>query len=78
MFTGSKEITMVATKVGSKTSKGLRLNPFEHALRRPDVYIGSTTSSIKTEWCFDRKTGKIARCAIEYNSGLVRLFIEIL
>lgn len=59
-------------------STGRRLNPFEHALKRPDVYIGSVRTVEQEEWCFCTKTGTIQRRTVKYNPGLVRLFIEIL
>ena len=55
-----------------------RLNPFEHALKRPDVYIGSVKTSTANEWVFDKKTSTIAKRLIKYNPGLVRIFVEIL
>ena len=55
-----------------------RLNPFEHALKRPDVYIGSVKTSTANEWVFDKKTSSIAKRLIKYNPGLVRIFVEIL
>ena len=55
-----------------------RLNPFEHALKRPDVYIGSVKTSPTKEWGFDKKTSTIAKRRIKYNPGLVRIFVEIL
>ena len=55
-----------------------RLNPFEHALKRPDVYIGSVKTLTTKEWVFDKKTSTIAKRLIKYNPGLVRIFVEIL
>lgn len=55
-----------------------RLNPFEHALKRPDVYIGSVKTTRTQEWVFDKKTSTITNRWIKYNPGLVRIFIEIL
>ncbi len=58
--------------------KAQRLNPFEHALKRPDVYIGSTKTKKAEEWVFDKQTSTIVKRLIKYNPGLVRIFIEIL
>ena len=55
-----------------------RLNPFEHALKRPDVYIGSVKTTRTQEWVFVKKTSTITNRWIKYNPGLVRIFIEIL
>ena len=55
-----------------------RLNPFEHALKRPDVYIGSVKTTLTQEWVFDKKTATIKTRRIKYNPGLVRIFVEIL
>ena len=55
-----------------------RLNPFEHALKRPDVYIGSVKTTPTQQWVFDKKTATITNRRIKYNAGLVRIFVEIL
>ena len=58
--------------------EGKRLNHFEHALKRPDVYIGSVKTVQTEEWCFEEKTCTIQKKRVRYNPGLVRIFIEIL
>lgn len=57
---------------------GKILNPFEHALLRPDKYIGSKITTKKKEWVFDDETKSMIYREIIYNPGLVHLVIEVL
>lgn len=38
------------------SKKGKRLNPFQHALTRPDTYIGSIKTTTKEVWIFHSTT----------------------
>lgn len=58
--------------------EGQRLNPFEHALKRPDTYIGSALTQEGVQWAFDPESQVIVRKKMHYNPGLVRIFVEIL
>ena len=63
--------------------KGKVLNPFQHALKRPDTYIGSTITTKSKQWVCasnddepDPLDPKIVSRKIKYNQGLLRIFIE--
>lgn len=56
---------------------GKILNPFEHALLRPDKYIGSKITTHKKEWVYDEDTKSMIYREIIYNPGLIHLFIEV-
>lgn len=64
--------------------KGKVLNPFQHALKRPDTYIGSTVTTRSKNWVYSPQENdssmepKIVNRKIKYNNGLLRLFIEIM
>ena len=60
------------------SSSGKHLNQFEHALKRPDTYIGSVETSRSEMWVFDEAQQEIQKKTIKYNPGLLRIFIEIL
>jgi DNA topoisomerase-2 len=69
------------------SKKGKVLNPFQHALKRPDTYIGSKVTSKKVCWVFDEGSdedgaslpeAKIVSRKIKYNPGLIRIFIEVM
>nr|QBK87068.1 MAG: DNA topoisomerase II [Marseillevirus LCMAC103] len=57
---------------------GQRLNAFQHALKRPEVYIGSVKTRTSEEWVYDGAERKIVQKEIGYNPGLVRIVVEIL
>jgi DNA topoisomerase II len=66
-------------------------NPFDHALKRPDTYIGSVKTLDKEVWTCEKvepasddkkkknqEPYRIVKKVIPYNSGLLRIFIEIM
>lgn len=54
------------------------MDPHKHALKRPDLYIGSvrrlTTSN--PIWVYDKNTHKIVKKVVTYADGILRLFVE--
>jgi len=77
------------------TSKqGKRLNPFQHALQRPDTYIGSIKTVTREMWVYEEPVvneeideegaspsppvGSFVLKPIKYNQGLTRIFVEIM
>ncbi len=59
-------------------SKGKRLNPFEHALKRPDTYIGSAKTIDSKIWVFDSESKTAVQKEIAFNPGLFNIVREIL
>lgn len=60
------------------SKKSQRLNPFQHALKRPDTYIGSAkTVSIET-WLYDDESSTAQLKKIRYNPGLFQIVREII
>lgn len=60
-------------------SKGARLNPFEHALKRPDTYIGSAKTSVTNGvWLFNDENENAIQKTIRYNPGLFNIAREII
>lgn len=55
---------------------GKRLNPFEHALLRPDTYVGSVVTTTEDKWLFEDEVA-VYRTMI-YNDGLYHIVREIL
>ena len=59
-------------------SKGQRLNPFQHALKRPDIYIGSSKTVNSEVWIYDDESSSASFQRIRYNPGLFNIVREIL
>ena len=55
--------------------KGKILSTREHALQRPDMYIGSIKTRKEKKLLY--VDGKIISKEIDYNEGLERIFVEI-
>jgi DNA topoisomerase II len=53
-----------------------KLDQISHILKRSDMYVGSTRMLNDDEWIFDQD--KIQKREIEYNPGLLRIFVEVL
>lgn len=59
------------------SNKGEILNPFEHALKRPDTYIGSAKTTMAKVWIFDDANESAKLKNIKYNIGLFNIVREI-
>jgi DNA topoisomerase-2 len=57
---------------------GKNLNFFEMCLLRPDTFVGSIETVKEEHWIFDEDTQTIKKKEINYNQGLIRIFIEIM
>jgi len=62
----------------SKSEKYIQLNELDHILQRPDTLIGSISTNKIDQWIYNKKTDKINKQNINFNEGLIRLFLEIL
>lgn len=56
---------------------GKHLNPFQHALQRPDAYIGSIKTIKTKKYIFDVKTNKVTESTVRFNKGLHNIIREI-
>ena len=54
-----------------------RLTPVDHVLRRPGMYIGSTSVQVEPLWLLERDGNMVFREA-QYVPGLYKIFDEIL
>lgn len=61
-----------------ESTTGQMLNPFEHALKRPDTYIGSKKTVESEEWVFDEETNSAVIREGKYNQGLFNIVREII
>ena len=59
------------------SEKGEKLNPFQHALKRPEIYIGSIKTIYTDTWIVD-ENNHIVFGRVKYNAGLIKIFEEIL
>ena len=55
-----------------------RLTPHEHVLARPGMYIGSPSVVTKSTWLYDDETQRMVWRSVQFNSGLYKIFDEIL
>lgn len=60
---------------GLKFSK---LEPREHVLEKPGMYIGDIVPGLRTEWICNPQTLEFSKCDVSIPPGLVHLFIEVL
>lgn len=60
------------------SKKYQRLNPKEHVLKRPHMYIGSIDSDNYSTWIFDRNDKIMKKQTCKYIPGLYKIFDEIL
>lgn len=66
-----------ARYASSSSSTYERLEPTEHVLRRPAMYIGSTSAQSEPLWLLDA-SGKMVHREAAYVPGLYKIFDEIL
>jgi len=59
-------------------SKKIHLNPFEHARKRPENYIGSTVTSSSEQWIIKNGEETAVLERIRFNQGLFNIVREIL
>lgn len=59
------------------SKKGEVLHPFEHALKRPDTYIGSSKTFKKEMWIWDSEKNVGTLKTIKFNQGLFNIVREI-
>lgn len=55
-----------------------KMDPREHVLARPGMYIGSIEEDTTSTWVFDDETQTIVKKNIKYVPGLYKIFDEIL
>lgn len=55
-----------------------RLTPHEHILARPGMYIGSPSLTTQSMWLYDDSSQCMVRRSVKFNSGLYKIFDEIL
>lgn len=64
--------------MASTSSKYLKLEPREHVLARPGMYIGSLESDEQVMWTYDDDSETAQYESIEYISGLYKIFDEMI
>ena len=74
---------MSSKKKDTKKAKGIedkyvKLNPIEHVLRRPNMYVGSIEEDEYTTWVFDDKTEKMKKTKLKYVPGFYKIYDELI
>lgn len=54
------------------------MTQIEHVLKRPGMYIGSTSKQTSSEWVFDFNTSKIVKKQVTFTPGFLKIFDEII
>lgn len=54
------------------------MTQIEHVLKRPGMYIGSTSKQTSSEWIFDKETLKIVKKQVTFTPGFLKIFDEII
>ena len=65
-------------KKSKENAKYVKMNPREHVLARPGMYIGSIEKDVMDLWIHDKDTSKMTKVSLEYIPGLFKIFDEIL
>lgn len=55
-----------------------KMTQIEHVLKRPGMYIGSTSKQISNEWVFEKETSKIVKKQVSFTPGFLKIFDEII
>ena len=58
--------------------KYVKMNPREHVLARPGMYIGSTEIDKVHSWILDDSKTSMVKKEVDYIPGLFKIFDEIL
>ncbi|KAJ7771941.1 DNA topoisomerase II [Mycena maculata] len=60
------------------SQKYTKLTPIEHALKRPDSYIGSVERLTQNMWTHDKESNRMVLRDVTYVPGFLKIFDEIL
>tara|TARA_Y100001970_G_C14256331_1_gene875740 strand:- start:4648 stop:8118 length:3471 start_codon:yes stop_codon:yes gene_type:complete len=74
-MSSKKKDTKKATGIEDKYVK---LNPIEHVLRRPGMYVGSIEEDEYTTWVFDDKNEKMKKMKLKYVPGFYKIYDELI
>ncbi len=58
--------------------KYVKLDPIEHVLRRPNMYVGSIEEDEYSTWIFDDETKKMKKKKIKYVPGFYKIYDELI
>jgi DNA topoisomerase II len=64
--------------MSSIEQKYQKLTPIEHCLKRPGMYVGSTSRQLEDMWIFDNKEKRMVKKTVEYTPAFLKIFDEIL
>lgn len=55
-----------------------KLNPVEHVLLRPGMYLGSTTPSTELQWIYSEETQRMKMESLTFTSGFHKIIDEVI
>jgi hypothetical protein len=55
-----------------------KLSQREHVLHRPGMYIGEIKKTLEEQWVYDTSVNKMVKRMVEYSSGFMKIFDEVL
>lgn len=71
---------MSSKKNGAKDIKDkyVKLDPIEHVLRRPNMYVGSIEEDEYSTWVYDDKIEKMKKMKLKYVPGFYKIYDELI
>lgn len=63
--------------MAAKQELGVRLNPFEQVLKRPDMYFGNCATVKGSVWMYDDELKRAVKKTVPHNTGLYNIIREI-
>ena len=74
----SKKIVSKDNSTTDISNKYVKLDPIEHVLRRPNMYVGSIEEDDYTTWVFDDKNEKMKKMKLKYVPGFYKIYDELI
>jgi DNA topoisomerase-2 len=71
-------VSLEPKKMVKANPKYVKMNPREHVLARPGMYIGSVEIDTMDQWIYDTSLNKMKNVSLNYIPGLFKIFDEIL
>ena len=59
-------------------NKYVKLDPIDHVLRRPNMYVGSIEEDEYKTWSFDEKSQKMIKKNLKYVPGFYKIYDELI
>ena len=68
----------MSQKRSKVSDKYVRLDPIEHVLKRPNMYIGSIEKDSYLTWIYDEEQSKMVKKDIKFVPGFYKIYDELI